>query len=132
MPQQCQSYEILDEADRNIKSGIENGYYCDDDTRSDIDHGDYKGSGWYRMMNPAGTKIPEVAPPLGQCGTNAPGWLNGAHPDGLGQTVSREVCFNYFGNKCWTKTTIKVINCGGFYVYELPRTSICPHRYCAE
>ena len=94
---------------------------------------DFKYPGWYRMVNPAGTKIPEVAPPLGQCGTNAPGWLNGAHPDGLGQTVSREVCFNSIsGDKCGLKTTIKVTNCGGFYVYELPRTPGCLLRYCAE
>ena len=132
MPQQCQSYEVLDEADRNIKSGGENGYYCDNDSHwVNYDHGDFKGPGWYRMMTPAGTKIPEVAPPSFHCGTGATGWLNGAHPDGLGQTVSREVCFNYAGDKCFEKTTIKVTNCGGFYVYELPRTP-CPFRYCAE
>ena len=129
MPQQCKSYEILDEADRNHKSG--SGFHCDDDT-SNEDHGDFKGPGWYRMMTPAGTKIPEVAPPVLQCGTAATGWLNGAHPDGLGQTVSREVCFNWNGDKCFEKTTIKVTNCGGFYVYELPRTPLCTLRYCAE
>ena len=131
MPQQCKSYKILDEADRNIKTELENGAYCDDDTRG-YDHGDFKGPGWYRMMTPAGTKIPEVAPPKWHCGTVATGWLNGAHPDGLGQTVSREVCFNWNGDKCNWKATIKVTNCGGFYVYELPRTPNCNLRYCAE
>ena len=129
MPQQCKSYEILNEPGRNIKS--DDGLNCDYDT-SNNDHGDFKGPGWYRMMTPAGTKIPEVAPPVLHCGTSGPGWLNGAHPDGLGQTVSREVCFNYAGDKCYLKKTIKVTNCGGFYVYELPRTPACYNRYCAE
>ena len=31
------------------------------------------------------------------CGTHAPGWLNGAHPQTTGETVTQTVCFNWVG-----------------------------------
>ena len=106
-------------------------YACDEEGRNNFDLGDFKGPGWYRMMEPAGTKIPEQPPPKNHCGTVATGWLNGSHPSQIGEKVTREVCFNY-GTKCWRKTTITIINCSGFFIYNLPNTPTCELRYCAN
>ena len=46
------------------------------------------------MMEPAGTKIPEEAPPTNKCGTWGTGWLNGDHPTEPGKIVTKEVCYN--------------------------------------
>ena len=102
---------------------------CDKKRR--INREDFKGPGWYRMMEPAGTKMPEQPPPRYHCGTVATGWLNGSHPSQIGERVTREVCFNWNGNKCKWKTNITVIKCSGFFIYNLIRTPGCNLRYCA-
>ena len=118
----------MDDATRNSEHGHEN--YCDDsDTYTSPD---WKGPGWYRMMSPAGTKMPEVAVPNQKCGTFATGWLNGTHPNLLGETVDRTVCFNWVGNDCNYSSSVKVKNCGGYFLYYLPKVPLCHLRYCAE
>ena len=107
--------------------------------------GEWKGVGWYRLMEPAGTKIPEQPPPRWNCGTIAAGWLTGSHPTEVGESVERGVCFNnpsygLFGHwtfgrhKCYgswpSKLTITVTYCSGYYVYDLPSVG-CDSRYCA-
>ena len=104
------------------KEGISTSYY---------DLGDFKGPGWYRMMQPAGTKIPEQPPKSEHCGTSAPGWLNGTHPDVTGKTVNGTVCFHWDKNECYEKTAITITNYGKFFVYKLSNTPGCANRYCA-
>lgn len=84
-------------------------------------------------MEPAGTKIPEVAPQFNHCGAYRGGWLNGAHPTGHGESSQLEVCFvQSNGNNCNWKTSITVTNCIDFYVYQLPQApEWCTLRYCA-
>ena len=129
IPAECMEYEILDDATRNFEYGA--GGYCDDSDFSDPS-ADWKGPGWYRMMSPAGTKMLDVAVPSHKCGTYATGWLNGTHPDLLGETVDRTACFNWDGNECNSSTSVKVKNCGGYFLYYLPAYPHCRLRYCAE
>ena len=56
----------------------------------------WRGSGWYRIMRGAGSKLSNTntVPSMGWCKTKKPGWLNGDHPENIGDTVTREFCFN--------------------------------------
>ena len=125
LPQHCNNYEILKEASRNRNHGQGQNY--DDSLESNV---------WYRMMAPAGTKIPEKYVHLGSCGSYRSGWMNGQHPTEIGAEVQRKVCFNYH---CYWSNMIKVTNCGEYYVYKFPerslgmiRASKVGARYCAE
>ena len=103
---------------------------------------DWKGEGWYRMVKPAGTQFPEQhPPPVNHCGTLAVGYLTGSHPREVGQSVNRTVCFSWShktkckfpcSSTCKFRSEITVINCGGYFVYELPDTPSWCLRYCAE
>ena len=92
----------------------------------------WNGTGWYRMMEPAGTKIPEFVPSIYSCGTDAPGWLIGNHPITPGETLDLTICFNWSSQTCRTSRPIKVKNCGDFFLYFLENTDSCNYRYCAE
>ena len=85
----------------------------------------------YRIMEPAGRKITEKPPPINHCGTYDPGWLNGSHPETLGQTVSRTVCYVWRDVTCFDHNTISITNCGDFFVYLL-YGFYSSTRYCAE
>ena len=124
LPQHCNNYEILKEASRNRNHGQGQNY--DDSLESNV---------WYRMMAPAGTKIPEKYVHW-KCGSYRSGWMNGQHPTEIGAEVQRKVCFNYH---CHWSNMIKVTNCGEYYVYKFPerslgmiRASKVGARYCAE
>ena len=66
------------------------------------------------------------------CGTLYPGWLSGAHPTAAQGVVTRRVCFSSSSNCCNWFNNIRLKNCGAYFVYELPRTPICPARYCSN
>ena len=74
--------------------------------------------------------MPETCVSSYHCGTHAPGWLRGAHPDVSEGVVSRTVCFTWRNNCCSWRSTILVRNCGDFYVYKLQRAPKCKLRYC--
>ena len=88
------------------------------------------GVAWYRFRGAAGIALPESCPPLDRCNAHYPGWLNGNHPTVADGEVTRTVCYHY-GDICcnWTNT-IKVRNCGDFYVYELQPSPSSYLRYC--
>ena len=130
---------ILDEEERSVTN--DNGRCFDDDRnyicyydkeRSRYTSAQWKGAGYYRMMEPAGTQLPEYAPGDYHCGTLYPGWLNGSHPDRSGEEVEMTVCVDGDrGNErdCYRKIDIKVTNCKGYYVYFLPELGSLA-RYC--
>ena len=121
-------YKILNASTRNRNhKGTYETQACDNNDHDE----DWKGPGWYRMMAPAGSKIPEKPPPKYHCGTRGPGWMNGVHPSQQGETQEREICFNDGFDTCWEETTITVINCKDYFVYNLPKIPGCG-RYCAE
>ena len=116
---------MLNEADRAM-SFFDGSAICDSGL----------ATGWYRFGSPAGTQmITSPVPNYGteyRCKTHAGGWLNGAHPTTADGEVERQVCFAYAGNTCYGKTTIKVLNCGSYYIYYLTAPSGCSYRYCGN
>ena len=87
--------------------------------------------GWFRFQGDAGTKMPTFCPAKGSCGTDAPGWLNGAHPTMAEGQVTRQVCFHYHFSCCEWSLNIQVRNCHTYYVYYL-RRSYCNLVYCGS
>ena len=85
--------------------------------------------GWYRFEGSAGTKMPTACVPKNRCNTHGTGWLSGGHPSVQDGEVSRTVCFHW-SNCCSSQTSIKVKNCGAFYLYYLVKTAGCNYRYC--
>lgn len=57
--------------------------------------------------------------PANHCGTLLPGWMAGIHPDVEEGVVDRFVCFSIKQICCMTSVSMRVRNCGGFYVYKL-------------
>jgi len=120
----CTNYEILNEADR-AQGNAESPHNKFD--RSLV-------TGWYRFQGAAGDRMPDKCVLENRCGTEYPGWLNGAHPTVAEGVVTRKVCYNLgYGSCCGYSTIIKVKNCGSHYVYELQRTSSFQYfRYCGN
>lgn len=116
----CTGYAQLSTADRHVSSRNISIALCDFSIVTK----------WYRFTGSAGTSMPESCPAEFQCTTHAPGWLNGIHPTVAEGEVTRTVCYHYSGSCCYWSSTIKVLNCGGFYVYELKPTTGCSLRYC--
>ncbi|XP_025080334.1 oncoprotein-induced transcript 3 protein-like [Pomacea canaliculata] len=91
---------------------------------------------WYRFTGPAGDMMPETCIPRTHCGTQAPVWINGTHPDVTEGIVQRTSCANYgsdrplYGPCCDIEIDIEIKNCGSFYVYHLSPTDSCPISYC--
>ena len=115
---ECSSYTLLTEADRSVS--FKGGAKCDSGLSTK----------WYRFSAAAGAAMPESCVPKNQCGTHAPGWLNGKNPTVAEGVVSRQVCYHWSSNCCLWKNNIRVRNCGGFYVYELRKPPACQLRYC--
>jgi Leucine-rich repeat (LRR) protein len=124
-------YTDLTLADRNqtFNDGTGAIDYCDQVGNADKSP-QWQGPGWYRFSGSAGTRLPEVAPSTYSCGTDAPGWLNGTHPLPEDGVVDRTVCFSFLSNTCWRSSAIQVVNCNGYYRYNLLDTPDCDARYC--
>ncbi|CAF3636975.1 unnamed protein product [Rotaria socialis] len=85
---------------------------------------------WVRFMSPAGATMPTSAPSTSTCGTDAPGWFNGAYPSTAGSTTTGTVCYNWAGNTCNWSNSIQITHCSTFYVFKLINTPVCNLRYC--
>ena len=89
-------------------------------------------------MGEAGTRLASgVAPGGNQCGTVYSGWMDGTHPEQVGQGKTGNVCFQDGDNICHRVTVISVWNCRDYFVYQLPNvheysqyTVYCAARYC--
>ena len=122
MPQECFGYKWLKESNRNQKYSQRLNRRCDDGL-----------SGWYRFGGGAGTKMPTSCVPKYRCGTDAPGWMNGAHPTVAEGKVTRKICFSWYDGCCqYWSNNMEVVNCGQYYVYKLSPPSHCYLRYCGS
>ena len=117
---ECSGYKWLTESNRNQKYSRRE-YNCDSSL----------STGWYRFGGGAGTKMPTSCVSVYRCGTNAPGWMNGAHPTVADGMVTRKVCYHW-SNCCALSNNIEVVNCGLYYVYKLSRPPGCTLRYCGS
>ena len=68
--------------------------------------------------------------PMSACNTGMAGWLDGEHPAEPYLLVSRTVCMHSGSSCCHLKKSVKIRNCHGFYVYQLPALASCNARYC--
>ena len=123
--QECSSYTLLDNKDRNIKYTSRGSVLCDAGI----------STGWYRFGGDAGTQLSTTCVDRTdtsnlKCRTYAVSWLNGTHPSVSDGKVTRTVCLSWTGNCCRWKKDIEVINCGFFYIYKLVSIRICSFRYC--
>ena len=130
LPHVCQpqNHGILSEPWRKASEPSDPNNIRDDNTRKG---GNFQ-SGWYRLSNAIGGRMPECCPPTNRCGTAATGWLNGDHPSTVGEEVERKVCF-HFSDCCEEPSaTVKVVNCGSYFVYHLPDSRWHPGGYCGD
>ena len=121
---ECQNYGILNSADRKVTYTTYASNPCD------------RGLGprWFRFQGSAGTRMPTLCPPYHRCGAVVPGWLNGGHPTVADGQVNRTVCWHWVSGCCDWSSTIRVRNCGSYYVYYLsstPNNGQCDFRYCS-
>ncbi|XP_031553545.1 uncharacterized protein LOC116290605 isoform X2 [Actinia tenebrosa] len=121
---ECRTYKVLSTSDRAMSSSSTSG-------RCDRRSGIFPGL-WHRFQGPAGTEMASSCVPINRCGSHATGWLSGGHPTVNEGMVRRRVCFHWSSNCCKWSTFIRVINCSGFYVYELQRPPVCQLRYCGN
>ncbi|MCK6573847.1 hypothetical protein L6V77_22440 [Myxococcota bacterium] len=121
VPDECQQYATLSEADRNVA-------FNDEMIRCD----NQLPAGWYRFGGEAGTRMPTTPPPELSCGTHAPGWMVGEYPGVAEGAVGRQVCFNWAGDQCQWSQEIQVRNCGEYYVFNLAPTEVCSLRFCGD
>ena len=68
-PSECKQYKFLNDSDRHSDFG-RGDRKCDKNLTED----------WYRFSAGAGTSIPTLCLPHHRCGTDMPGWMDGAHP----------------------------------------------------
>jgi len=87
--------------------------------------------GWYRFTSYTGGEIPEERVPENHCGTHAPIWLNGIHPENEGENVVRQACVHFLGDGCWERFDINITNCRDYFVYYLRPPFYCAIAYCA-
>ena len=118
---ECNQYKFLNDSDRRNDFG--RGKKCDRNLTED----------WYRFSAGAGTSVATQCIPGGLiCGTNLPGWMDGAHPTVDEGVVSRKVCFHGFYDCCYRHIMINVRNCSSFFVYRLKPVQYCNSRYCGK
>uniref|UniRef100_A0A7M6DKV0 VWFD domain-containing protein n=2 Tax=Clytia hemisphaerica TaxID=252671 RepID=A0A7M6DKV0_9CNID len=109
------------------------GFLALSDTAVRCDRQGFK-TGWYRFKSNAGSEMPTSCPPQNACGTNGPIWMNGLHPDTIGQTKTVPVCVRFQSACCKDTFNIDVKKCQEgneeFYVYNLLPAPGCPESYC--
>ncbi|MBA3546772.1 MAG: DUF4215 domain-containing protein [Nannocystis sp.] len=122
LPPECLGYIALNEPDRALAFNDGPGQITKCDNKA--------ADSWHRFLDPAGVVMPLAPPSIYSCGTDAPGWMQGAYPvkdDGI---VARTVCFAWFGDPCGWSVEISVRNCGPYFVFKLPSVPECALRYC--
>lgn len=123
---ECIDYKALNQSDRAMGNADQSNVKCDRREPDNI------VSGWYRMTGDSGDQIPESCVPERRCGTSSPGWLNGTHPAVEEGVVIQRVCYHWSGRCCNWENTIKIRNCGDYFVYHLINPPDCSLRYCGN
>ena len=117
---ECQNYGSLNSGTRRTTYSY--SYYCDSSL----------GPGWFRFQGSADTRMATSCTSYKRCGTYYTGWLSGGHPTVAAGQVTRTVYFRSYYSFYYYSTSIKVRNCGSYYVYYLSGTPAgCYLRYCS-
>ena len=121
----CKTYKAIDNPYRSTKYKLQSNdvAICDSNL----------ARGWYRFTSIVGGKMPETKPAPNSCGTVAPIWIRGTHPNGTNETKTVTACTNVRDRSdgCFIELSILIKNCGGFFVYRLDYTDGCSMAYCA-
>ena len=75
--------------------------------------------------------MPTQCVPERRCGADFSGWLKGGHPTVADGEVPTEVCFTRQEDCCEKSKTIKVKDCGSYFIYKLQKPPRCASRYCS-
>ncbi|KAJ8418052.1 hypothetical protein AAFF_G00137610 [Aldrovandia affinis] len=122
----CSAYISLNEPWRNTEHHVNQSAgvpLCDNHVDGE----------WYRFTGMAGDAMPTFCIAENHCGTHAPIWLNGSHPRPADGIVTLPACASFNDNCCQWNASVAVKACpGGYYVYRLPRPSVCFHVYCGH
>jgi len=148
LPSQCYEYMTLTSRKRRVDyefvylsqynshssryryNSFESNYNTGDRSRNY--NGDWQGSQWYRIQEPAGLVIPEHAPGKYSCNALYSGWMNSTHPTEIGVTKTVQICFQNEDNECLKTKEAKVTHCNKYYVYYLSNTSSGNMKYCTS
>ena len=130
VPDQCTTYQVLDDPTRNMNHGED--YNCDADWHATSP--DWRGEGYYRIQEPAGVRIPTGGVSYKHCGTAGAGWINDDEEKipnmAIGEEVSVKVNYKWIHHE--EESVITVTKCpGDYFVYYLVNHNICNMRYCA-
>ena len=121
----CKYYQVLSDKTRLNTYSDWSSNRCDNNL-----------NGWYRFMADAGNRMANSCPAqYGRsryfCGAYWQGWLYNSHPYEYEGEVYRTVCFSRsYSCSCEYQRSIKVRNCGNYYVYKLEGVPNCDQRYC--
>ena len=138
---ECKNYKSLTDSTRKLDVSATQSAKNTDSLGDSKNSVDWQGEAWYRVMDDAGTRIPEdpftsVQTDLYRyCKTGCPGYLpRGSHPQNPGELVDNvKVCYNCNGNKCnYSNHAVKIRHCGAYFVYYLTKAHSTPMRYCTE
>ena len=120
------NHKVVDQPWRKVSNTVTRPRYCDQRSVG------IQTNGWNRIDPKIGGNLPRSCPSYNRCGTYSPGWLRDALPTEKGIETANTVCFRWGCYCCNYKTSIKVINCGEFYVYYLPPPPRCDMAYCSS
>ncbi|XP_032218987.1 delta-like protein 1 [Nematostella vectensis] len=118
---ECRNYQVLSDKERHVT------------IPTTVDQSDeLLPVTWYRFTHEAGNRMPTTCPASNNlCGAVMPGWLNGAEPAMEEGAVTRRACFYFSGDCCNLENTIKIRNCGSYFVYYLEKIPFNGFlRYC--
>ena len=134
---ECSEYQVLDSNTRNNKYDDGENYFVDHlgikgNPKKFPTSSDWKGAGWYRLLPPAGTVIPESSPGGNYCGAKVQGWVRGQHPVTPGQVTNTTICFHANDDECESQVDAMITNCDSYFVYFLPEAPVdwWSYGYC--
>lgn len=123
---ECNRYKIFNSPDRS------QFHNTDFTMRVRCDHDQIDENSWYRFAGAAGNAMAEKCVQPARCQTYRTGWFAGSYPKVADGIQGGNVCFSWNGNCCDNEVSVKIRNCGNFFVYKLSGNIGCMNGYCGN